>query len=62
MLYIGTAKFNLRPKEVGRLTYKQFRELYEAYKDNWDLELLLFYNRMTYEQLREKKERSEEWL
>lgn len=61
-MYIGVAKFNLRPKEVGRLTLRQFRGLYEAYKDNWDLELSLYLNRMTYEQLRQEKERSEEWL
>lgn len=49
-------------KEAGRLTYKQFKELYRAYQDTFDLELLLTLSRTTYEQARNKAEKSDEWL
>lgn len=48
--------------EAGRLTYKQFRELYKAYKDTFDLELLLTLSRKTYAQIMKEAEAGEEWL
>jgi len=41
---------------------KQFLALYQEYKDTFDLELLITLNRTTYAKLKEKQERSEEWL
>lgn len=49
-------------KESGRLTYKQFKELYRAYQDTFDIELLLTLSRKTYEQLRVLANKSDEWL
>ena len=49
-------------KETGRLTYAQFKERYKAYKDTFDLELLLTLNRMTYEELKKKQDSGDEWL
>lgn len=49
-------------KEAGRLTYGQFSNLYRAYQDTFDLELLLTLYRKTYEQVRAQAAKSEEWL
>ena len=49
-------------KETGRLTYRQFLNLYRAYQDTFDTELILTLNRMTYENLRTEAAKSEEWL
>lgn len=44
------------------MTYRQFANLYQAYKDTFDLELLLKLSRKTYADLKRKAEESEEWL
>lgn len=49
-------------KETGRLTYRQFLNLYRAYQDTFDTELLLTLNRITYEQVRKDAAKSEEWF
>jgi hypothetical protein len=49
-------------KESGRLTFRQFRNLYREYKDTFDLELLLLLSRTTYADLKKKAEKSEEWF
>ena len=49
-------------KEAGRLTYKQFKSLYQAYKDTFDIELLLTLNRKTYNEIDKKAETADEWL
>lgn len=55
---------NLTDKETGRLTYKQFKGLYKAYKDTFDLELLLTVNKITYAAAMQKAEESGggEWI
>ena len=60
--YIGSSKLNLRIKEVGRLTIRQFLDLYKVYKDTFDLELYLKLARKTYAKLEAEREKSEEWL
>lgn len=61
--YICRAKLALTDKESGRLTYKQFKELYQAYKDTFDLELYMYLCRDTYEGLKKKSEADTgEWL
>ena len=52
----------LTNKEAGRLTYKQFKDLYKAYKDTFDLELLLTLSRKTYAKIEKEAEAGEEWL
>lgn len=52
----------LSNKEVGKLTLKQFNHLYQIYKDDFDLELMLRLNRMTYRQLKEKSLSEQEWI
>lgn len=60
--YTGSAKLNLSLKEVGRLTYRQFMNMLQAYRDTFDLELYLFLGRTTYKKLQDQAEKSEEWL
>ena len=52
----------LTDKESGRLTYRQFSNLYQAYKDNFDYELYLTLTRTTYQEVKKKSEKSEEWF
>jgi hypothetical protein len=49
-------------KEVGRMTLRTFFKLYKCYKDNFDLELQLKLNKITYEEARQKSIQDEEWL
>ena len=50
----------LDKKETGRLTLRQFLDLYQAYKDTFDTELILAHK--TYSDLKKQQEASEEWL
>lgn len=52
---------NLSLKEVGRLTMKQFLSMYQAYKDTFDVELILTLSRTTYKELKAKSDAAEEW-
>ena len=49
-------------KEVWRLTIRQFLNLYQAYKDQFDAELILKLNRMTYAQAEVEAMRQQEWF
>ena len=60
--YIARAKLCLTEKEVGRLTYLEFKQRYRAYQDTFDIELLLTLNRKTYEQARQQANSSDEWF
>ena len=60
--YICRAKLNLNNKESGRLTMRQFLQLYRAYQDTFDTELYLTIARKTYSTLRAKAQQDEEWL
>jgi hypothetical protein len=46
-----------------RLTLKEFKHAYRIYKNDFDLENLIRYNRTTYAKLegRDKKDEGEEW-
>ena len=52
----------LDDKKSGRLTFRQFRNLYQEYKDTFDLELYLTATRTTYAALKKKSEEAEEWF
>ena len=39
-----------------------FNKLYQHYKDNWDLEMVLFKNSQTYRDLKEKQNKDEYWI
>lgn len=41
---------------------RQFRNLYQEYKDTFDLELLLTTTRTTYADLKKKADNDEEWF
>lgn len=45
-----------------RLTIREFNHVYNLYKDNFDLELMLYLNRMTYRKLKEESQKSQEWF
>nr|DAN76737.1 MAG TPA: hypothetical protein [Caudoviricetes sp.] len=49
-------------KEVGRLTLRRFRGLYQAYKDTFDIETQLRASGSTYAKLEAKAESDEEWF
>ena len=60
--FIGRTKLGLTFKETGRLTLTTFNKLYQHYKDNWDLEMLMTASRMTYKDAHEKQQQNEEWF
>lgn len=60
--FICRTRLNLTDKESGRITFRQFLGLYQAYKDTFDLELLLRANKITYQDLKAKSEKAEEWF
>lgn len=49
-------------KEVGRLTLRRFRALYQAYKDTFDIETYLRVSGTTYAKLEAQSMSDEEWL
>lgn len=49
-------------KEVGRLTLRRFRALYQAYKDTFDIETQLRVSGTTYAKLEAQSVSDEEWL
>lgn len=49
-------------KEVGRLTLRRFRGLYQAYKDTFDIETQLRLSGSTYAKLEAQSMSDEEWL
>lgn len=49
-------------KEVGRLTLRRFRSLYQAYKDTFDIETQLRASGTTYAKLEAQSMSDEEWL
>lgn len=53
---------NLTYKETGKLTLKQFNKLYQCYKDDFDFELILKLNRMTYKDAHKKSNQNDEWF
>ena len=60
--YIARAKLMLDKKEIGRLTIRQFLELYQAYKDTFDIELILMLAHKTYADIKKQQDAEEEWL
>ena len=52
----------LTDKETGRLTLTMFNKLYGHYKDNWDMEMRMFHNNMTYRGLYLKSQEDDEWF
>ena len=49
-------------KEVGRLTFRRFRALHQAYKDTFDIETYLRANGSTYAKLEAQSMSDEEWF
>jgi hypothetical protein len=49
-------------RETGRLTVRKFYHLYDAYKQNFDLELSLLLSRKLYRQIDEESIDSEDWI
>ena len=60
--FIGTAKLGLSLKETGRLTITTFNKLYDQYKDNFDLELMLRNTQTTYRAAEQKAMSADEWF
>lgn len=60
--FIGRTKLNLTLKETGRLTLTMFYKLYQHYKDNFDYEIVLKRNNMTYQEAWDRQQKAEEWF
>lgn len=61
--YIGRAKLGLSSdREVGRLTLRRFRGLYQAYKDTFDYENILKASGSTYAKAEADAMQDEEWF
>lgn len=61
--FIGRARLGLSSdKEVGRLTLRRFRSLYQAYKDTFDIETQLRASGTTYAKLEAQERQEEEWF
>jgi hypothetical protein len=52
----------LSEKELWRLTIREFLNLYQAYKDQFDTELCLRLNRTTFKQAEAEAMAQEEWF
>jgi hypothetical protein len=59
--FIGRKKLALSDKETMRLRLREFKHLYQLYKDDFDLELLIKLRHTTYKQLFGVDE-EEEWV
>lgn len=61
--FMGRTRLGLSSdKEVGRLTLRRFRGLYQAYKDTFDIETQLRTSGSTYASIEAKAESDEEWF
>lgn len=61
--FIGRTRLGLSSdKEVGRLTFRRFRALHQAYKDTFDIETYLRANGSTYAKLEAQSMSDEEWF
>lgn len=61
--FIGRTRLGLSSdKEVGRLTLRRFRALYQAYKDTFDIETQLRAKGSTYARLEAQSMSDEEWF
>lgn len=61
--FIGRARLGLSSnKEVGRLTLRRFRGLYQAYKDTFDTETVLRASGSTYAKAEAEAQQDEEWF
>ena len=61
--FMGRTRLGLSSdKEVGRLTLRRFRGLYQAYKETFDIETQLRVSGSTYAKLEAKAESDEEWF
>lgn len=49
-------------KEVGRLTLRKFNKMYQIYKNDFDMEMMLRNSNTTYQGLEKKQMEDEEWL
>ena len=64
-LFVGHTLLKFSEKEIGRMTVRKFLKLYDHYKDNFDLELKMKSNNITYSQLAKLQEKNGgdgEWL
>ena len=62
MYFICRTKLHLTDKEAGRITIRTFHKLYQHYKNDFDLELLLKATKTTYAKAELKQMQSEEWF
>lgn len=49
-------------KEIGRMTPRKFAKLYQHYKNNFDVQLVMRQKGLTYVKLEQMQMEEEEWL
>lgn len=49
-------------KEIGRMTARKFMRLYQHYKNNFDVQLVMRSKGLTYAKLEQMQMEEEEWL
>nr|DAK01711.1 MAG TPA: hypothetical protein [Caudoviricetes sp.] len=58
MVYVGVSLLGFSEKEVGRMTLRKWRNLYQHYKDHYDFTL----KKVSYAQADEIIARGDEWF
>jgi len=58
-LFIGVKKLGFTEKEVGHMTYSKWHRLYQAYQNNFDVELAMKLAGKGYKDLKEIENRKE---
>ena len=60
--FIGRTKLGYTDKQTMRLRVRDFVRTYQAYKDDFDQEMMMRWTRTTYAKLKEAAEKAEEWF
>ena len=60
--FIGGTKLGIDYNKVGRLTLTLFNKLYKHYKNEFDKELLLTANKITYAEATKRTYEEQEWF
>ena len=68
MVYVGVSLLGFSEKEVGRMTLRKWRNLYQHYKDHYDFTLMrekdsgIYAAGLTYKRLDEISAKGDEWF
>lgn len=57
-MYVGHTLLGFSTKEVGRLTFREWKQQYEHYKSDYDFRLA----KVSYQQLEDEAAKQDEWI